>query len=44
MATFAGEFSGNIYGDKGEEAAGVFDFAGGEAGSFRGAFGGTNQE
>ena len=42
--TFAGEFSGNIYGDKGEEAAGVFDFAGGEAGSFRGAFGGTNQE
>ena len=41
---FAGEFSGNIYGDKGEEAAGVFDFAGDEAGSFRGAFGGTNQK
>ena len=41
---FEGEFSGNIYGDKGEEAAGVFDFSGGEAGSFRGAFGGTNQD
>ena len=40
---FEGEFSGNIYGEKGTEAAGVFDFAGGEAGSFRGAFGGTNQ-
>ena len=42
--TFTGEFSGNIYGEKGTEAAGVFDFAGGEAGSFRGAFGGTNQK
>ena len=42
--TFEGEFSGGIYGDKGEEAAGVFDFDGGEAGAFRGAFGGTNQE
>ena len=42
--TFAGEFSGGIYGAKGEEAAGVFDFAGGEAGSFVGAFGGTNQD
>ena len=41
---FEGEFSGNIYGAKGTEAAGVFDFAGGEAGSFRGAFGGTNQK
>ena len=41
--TFAGEFSGGIYGDKGEEAAGVFDFDGGEAGAFVGAFGGTNQ-
>ena len=38
--TFAGEFSGGIYGDKGEEAAGVFDFDGGEAGAFVGAFGG----
>ena len=43
-AKFTGEFSGGIYGPKGTEAAGVFDFAGGEAGSFRGAFGGTNQE
>ena len=42
-ATFTGEFSGGIYGPTGTEAAGVFDFAGGEAGSFRGAFGGTNQ-
>ena len=42
--TFVGEFSGGIYGDKGEEAAGVFDFDGGEAGAFVGAFGGTNQE
>ena len=42
--SFAGEFSGGIYGDKGEEAAGVFDFDGGEAGAFRGAFGGTNQD
>ena len=42
--TFKGSFSGNIYGDKGTEAAGVFDFAGGEAGSFRGAFGGSNQK
>ena len=42
--TFTGEFSGNIFGDKGEEAAGVFDFDGGEAGAFRGAFGGTNQK
>ena len=42
--TFAGEFSGGIYGDKGEEAAGVFDFDGGEAGAFVGAFGGTNQD
>ena len=41
---FKGEFSGGIYGDKGEEAAGVFDFDGGEAGAFVGAFGGTNQE
>ena len=40
---FAGEFSGGIYGPDGEEAAGVFDFDGGEAGAFRGAFGGTNQ-
>ena len=44
LGTFAGEFSGHIYGAKGEEAAGVFDFDGGEAGAFRGAFGGTNQE
>ncbi|MDD9992360.1 MAG: transferrin-binding protein-like solute binding protein [Rhodospirillales bacterium] len=42
--TFTGEFSGGIYGDKGEEAAGVFDFDGGEAGAFVGAFGGTNQK
>ena len=41
--TFAGEFSGGIYGPKGEEAAGVFDFDGGEAGAFVGAFGGTPQ-
>ena len=41
---FEGEFSGNIYGEKGTEAAGVFDFAGEEAGSFRGAFGGTNKD
>ena len=41
---FKGEFSGGIYGDKGEEAAGVFDFNGGEAGAFVGAFGGTNQD
>ena len=41
---FTGEFSGHIYGEKGTEAAGVFDFAGGEDGSFRGAFGGSNQE
>ena len=41
---FEGEFSGNIYGEKGTEAAGVFDFAGGEAGSFRGAFGGSEPE
>ena len=40
---FKGEFSGGIYGSKGEEAAGVFDFNGGEAGAFVGAFGGTNQ-
>ena len=40
---FEGEFSGDIYGEKGTEAAGVFEFAGGEAGSFTGAFGGTNQ-
>ena len=39
--TFAGEFSGGIYGPTGSEAAGVFDFDGGEAGAFRGAFGGT---
>ena len=42
--TFKGSFSGNIYGAAGEEAAGVFDFSGDDAGSFRGAFGGTNQE
>ena len=41
--TFEGEFSGGIYGPAGDEAAGVFDFAGGEAGSFRGAFGGTSK-
>ena len=39
--TFAGEFSGGIYGPTGSEAAGVFDFDGDEAGAFRGAFGGT---
>ena len=39
--TFAGEFSGGIYGPTGSEAAGVFDFDGGEAGAFRGAFGGA---
>ena len=43
-ATFTGEFSGGIYGPKGREAAGVFDFSGDEAGAFRGAFGGTNQD
>jgi hypothetical protein len=38
---FTGSFSGGIYGADGSEAAGVFDFAGGAAGgSFRGAFGG----
>ena len=42
--TFAGSFSGGIYGNDGSEAAGVFDFNGGEAGAFRGAFGGTNQD
>ena len=44
MGTFTGEFSGNIYGKKGEEAAGIFDFDGGEAGAFVGAFGGSNQD
>ena len=39
--TFAGEFSGGIYGPTGSEAAGVFDFDGDEAGAFVGAFGGT---
>ena len=39
--TFTGEFSGGIYGPTGSEAAGVFDFDGGEAGAFVGAFGGT---
>ena len=39
--TFAGEFSGGIYGPTGSEAAGVFDFDGDEAGAFRGAFGGA---
>ena len=38
---FAGSFSGGIYGSSGSEAAGVFDFNGGEAGAFRGAFGGA---
>ena len=38
---FAGSFSGAIYGPAGSEAAGVFDFDGGEAGAFRGAFGGA---
>ena len=38
--TFKGSFSGGIYGDDGSEAAGVFSFMGGEAGSFVGAFGG----
>ena len=42
--TFAGSFSGNIYGPAGDEAAGVFSFSGGEAGAFRGAFGGTSKE
>ena len=42
--TFAGEFSGGVYGPAGTEAAGVFDFDGGQAGAFRGAFGGTNQD
>ena len=37
---FKGEFSGGIYGNNGEEAAGVFDFDGDEAGAFTGAFGG----
>ena len=41
---FEGEFSGGIYGPAGTEAAGVFDFDGGEAGAFVGAFGGTNQD
>ena len=39
--SFPGTFSGNIYGPKGEEAAGVFSFDGDEAGAFRGAFGGA---
>ena len=41
MAMFDGMFSGDIYGPSGSEAAGVFDFDGGEAGAFRGAFGGA---
>lgn len=41
---FVGEFSGAIYGPAGTEAAGVFDFDGGEAGAFRGAFGGRNDD
>ena len=40
--TFEGSFSGGIYGADGSEAAGVFDFAGGDAGAFRGAFGGKD--
>ena len=39
---FDGSFSGALYGDKGEEAAGVFSFDGGEAGAFVGAFGGRD--
>ena len=42
--TFVGSFSGNIYGPAGDEAAGVFSFMGGEAGAFRGAFGGTSKQ
>ena len=42
--TFAGSFSGGIYGPDGDEAAGVFGFSGDEAGAFRGAFGGTSKE
>jgi len=38
--TFKGSFSGGVYGADGSEAAGVFDFDGGSAGAFRGAFGG----
>ena len=41
--TFDGSFSGAIYGPDGDEAAGVFSFMGGEAGAFRGAFGGTSK-
>ncbi len=40
--TFAGSFSGAIYGDDGAEAAGVFSFDGGDAGAFVGAFGGRD--
>ena len=41
---FEGKFSGGFYGPKAAEAAGIFDFAGGEAGAFRGAFGGALDE
>lgn len=40
--TFAGSFSGALYGPDGAEAAGVFSFDGGEAGAFVGAFGGRD--
>ena len=40
--TFAGSFSGAIYGEDGAEAAGVFSFDGGDAGAFVGAFGGRD--
>ena len=42
--TFAGSFSGAIYGPDGAEAAGVFSFDGGDAGAFVGAFGGRDDE
>ena len=42
--TFDGEFSGNLYGPDGEEAAGVFAFDGKEAGAFTGAFGGRDDD
>ena len=40
-ATFKGMFQGGIYGPKGEEAGGIFDFSSTAGGAFRGAFGGA---
>ena len=44
LGTFAGSFSGAVYGPDGSEAAGVFSFDGGDAGAFTGAFGGRDDD